>query len=147
MCLSGLAHATRLESTLANNPAAHEEWERFYKLKNDPRILPGIGHFLRRTSLDELPQLYNVLKGEMSLVGPRPFPYYHIEQFDEEFRTLRREVPPGITDMWQVSKRSDGDLKVQEDLDSYYIRDWSLWLDIYLLARTPWAVLFSKGAY
>ena len=137
----------RLEKMLADNPSARAEWEQFYKLKNDPRILPGVGHLLRKVSFDELPQLYNVLLGQMSLVGPRPFPYYHLEQFDQRFRDLRQEVLPGITGLWQVSKRSDGDLAVQEDLDSYYIRDWSLWFDVYLLARTPWAVLFGKGAY
>ena len=137
----------RLEQLLASDPEASETWERFCKVRKDPRILPFVGEFLRKTSLDELPQLYNVLKGEMSLVGPRPFPYYHLEQFDEEFRALRREVLPGITGLWQVSARSDGDLKVQEGLDSYYIRDWSLWLDLYLLVRTPWAVVFGKGAY
>lgn len=129
------------------NPAAREEWELYYKLKHDPRILPGVGELLRRTSLDELPQLWNVLRGEMSLIGPRPFPYYHLERFDEEFRDLRRQVLPGITGMWQVTARSDGDLQVQEELDSYYIRNWCIWFDLYLLARTPWAVLFGKGAY
>lgn len=137
----------RLEDTLERDPIAEAEWEQFYKLKNDPRILPGVGHLLRKLSIDELPQLYNVLMGQMSLVGPRPFPYYHLEQFSPPFRSLRCEVLPGITGLWQVSERSEGDLVVQETLDSYYIRDWSLWFDIYLLARTPWAVLFGKGAY
>ena len=137
----------KLEQLLASDPATRTEWEKFYKLKNDPRILPIIGHFLRKTSLDELPQFYNIFKGEMSLVGPRPFPDYHLEQFDDDFRALRGEALPGLTGLWQVSARSDGDLTLQENLDSYYIRDWSLWMDLYLLARTPWAVLFGKGAY
>ena len=140
------AEAT-LEKYLTANPSAREEWNRFFKLKEDPRILPGIGHLLRKTSMDEIPQLWNVLRGEMSLVGPRPFPVYHNAQFDPEFRSLRTKVRPGITGMWQVSARSDGDLTVQMALDSYYINNWSLWLDLYILMRTVRVVLTGEGAY
>lgn len=136
-----------LETYLSQNPAARDEWSQYMKLRNDPRIVPRVGHFLRRFSLDELPQLWNIVKGEMSLVGPRPFPDYHLRQFPQAFRELRRKVLPGLTGLWQVSARSNGDLAVQEELDSYYIRNWSLWLDVYLLARTVWAVLFGTGAY
>lgn len=136
-----------LEQHLQSNPADRAEWEQFLKLKNDPRVISGIGTLLRKTSLDEIPQLWNILKGEMSLVGPRPFPVYHNSRFDSEFRALRTQVRPGLTGMWQVSARSDGDLGVQEQLDSYYIRNWSLWLDLYLLVRTIRVVLSGQGAY
>ena len=136
-----------LAQHLADSAAARDEWKRYCKLKHDPRILPRVGRFLRRTSIDELPQLWSVLRGDMSLVGPRPFYKDHPFESDTAFRTLRAGVKPGLTGLWQVTSRSDGEVSVQKALDTYYIRNWSLWLDVHILARTILVVLFGRGAY
>jgi Undecaprenyl-phosphate galactose phosphotransferase WbaP len=134
-----------LEQHLAQNPAAKEEWDRDFKLKDDPRITK-IGHFIRKTSIDELPQLFNVIKGEMSLVGPRPIIDKEISKYGAYINDyyLGR---PGITGFWQVSGRNDVDYESRVQMDSWYVRNWSFWLDIVLLLKTVGVVLYRKGAY
>lgn len=136
-----------LQSHLAADPELARQWSEQRKLRDDPRLIPGIGSLLRRWSIDELPQLWSVVIGQMSLVGPRPLPAYHLASFPERFQELRKRVRPGLTGMWQVAVRGDGGLAAQESYDTYYIRNWSLWLDIYILARTASVVLSGRGAY
>ena len=134
-----------LEEHLAENKMLREQWEQERKLKCDPRIT-RVGRFLRRTSLDELPQLWNVLRGEMSLVGPRPIVDEEINHYADKFELYKR-VPPGITGLWQVSGRNDITYSERVNLDAYYVRNWSVWLDIYILLKTTWVVLVGDGAY
>ena len=136
-----------LASYLQEDPEARAEWEQYFKLKNDPRIIPYIGSFLRRSSLDEFPQFFNVLLGEMSLVGPRPLPLYHFREFDSEFQRQRQSVPPGLTGLWQIHERADGDLDSHKHWDSRYIRDFSIMNDLRILIRTPLVVVLGRGAY
>ena len=136
-----------LKEYLASNPAAQEEWNRDLKLKFDPRIIPGIGRFLRRTSLDELPQLLNVFKGDMSLVGPRPiYTAQEVEKFKELYPMYLR-VRPGLTGLWQVSGRNNTSYEDRVRLDTYYVRNWSLWLDYFILLRTVRTLFLREGAY
>ncbi|MGH7880387.1 MAG: sugar transferase, partial [Candidatus Binataceae bacterium] len=136
----------RLKTHLAADPAEHAEWFAAFKLRNDPRVVPLIGPLLRRFSIDELPQLWSVVKGEMSLVGPRPFPDYHLEQLTSEHRQSRKDVRPGLTGLWQVMVRSDGGMLEQQHYDLYYVRNWSIWLDLYVMGRTVVKVLSGRGA-
>ena len=115
------------------------------EVKNDPR-LTRVGKLLRKWSLDELPQLINVLRGEMSLVGPRPF-FSEQSSFYGKVLNLYYRVRPGMTGMWQVYGRNDANFTKRVHLDEYYIRNWSSWLDIYILIRTVWIILTRKGAY
>lgn len=135
-----------LEEYLSKNPDMRAEWDSNLKLKNDPRIT-FLGKFLRRTSLDELPQLINVLRGEMSLVGPRPIPASEIEKYaDDVYRSYLR-VRPGITGLWQTNGRNNTTYEERLSFDSYYVTNWSLWMDLYILGRTFKTVLFQEGAY
>ncbi|HHW7601767.1 TPA: undecaprenyl-phosphate galactose phosphotransferase WbaP [Klebsiella pneumoniae subsp. ozaenae] len=134
-----------LAELLENDPAAKAEWDATFKLKNGPRVTK-IGAFLRRTSLDELPQLFNVLKGEMSLVGPRPIITAELERYNEEvdYYLLSK---PGMTGLWQVSGRSDVDYETRVYLDAWYVKNWSMWNDIAILFKTIGVVLKKDGAY
>jgi len=134
-----------LRELLEKNPTLRAEWEKDFKLKDDPRIT-GVGKILRKTSLDELPQIFNVIKGEMSLVGPRPIVKAELDKFGN-YASDYLLVRPGITGLWQVSGRNDIDYHERVQLESRYIRNWSLWLDITLLFRTIPAVLKRDGAY
>ena len=136
-----------LAQHLAGSANARSEWQRYGRLRNDPRVVSGIGHWLRRTSLDELPQLWNVIRGDMSLVGPRPLEPMWREQFARDEWNARLRVRPGVTGLWQISGRSDTDLAALLRLDSAYLQHWSLWTDIVILLRTPAAVISGRGAY
>ena len=134
-----------LEMHLASDPLLRAEWEANHKLKDDPRIT-WIGKYLRKTSLDELPQLWNVLRGEMSLVGPRPIVVAEIDKYADDYEYYV-DVLPGITGLWQVSGRNNTTYSERVALDAYYVKNWSLWLDLYILISTIRVVLFREGAY
>jgi Undecaprenyl-phosphate galactose phosphotransferase WbaP len=127
------------------NPDLREQWEQDQKLRHDPRVT-RIGQFLRRTSLDELPQLWNVLRGEMSLVGPRPIIDEEVWRYGDKY-DLYAKVLPGITGLWQVSGRNNVSYAERVNLDAYYVRNWSVWLDVYILLKTIWVVMIGDGAY
>jgi Undecaprenyl-phosphate galactose phosphotransferase WbaP len=134
-----------LADYLVQNPEAAEEWRLGQKLKNDPRVT-RLGRILRKASLDELPQLLNVVRGEMSMVGPRPIVDSEIQKYGNSF-ALYRQVIPGLTGLWQVSGRNLRSYDERVELDTYYVRNWSPWLDIYLLARTIKVVVTGYGAF
>ena len=134
-----------LEDWLKRDPLLLDEWETTQKLKKDPR-LTRVGRILRRLSLDELPQLYNILVGEMSLVGPRPILPEQQAAYGKTYN-LYVKVRPGLTGMWQVSGRNSTTFEERAQWDDYYVRNWSIWLDIYILLRTIWVVIKRDGAY
>jgi lipopolysaccharide/colanic/teichoic acid biosynthesis glycosyltransferase len=134
-----------LQKLLDSDPEIRKEWDDNHKLKNDPRVT-GIGKILRRTSFDEFPQLINILKGEMSLVGPRPIVDEEVEKYGEDYTRIF-SVKPGLTGLWQVSGRSDTDYAERVAFDTYYLQSWSVWLDVWVLFKTSGVVIKGKGAY
>lgn len=131
----------RLRVHLDTHPHLHTEWQNTFQLREDPRVLPVIGNLLRKSSLDELPNLINVLRGELSLVGPRPCPSYHLDSFDQQFRSLRASVRPGLTCWWQIYR---GDLTAQRHWDRHYIENWSMLGDLWILLRTIPVVVTAR---
>ncbi|OOF50512.1 UDP-phosphate galactose phosphotransferase [Rodentibacter genomosp. 1] len=134
-----------LKNLLEHDPIAQKEWEKDFKLKNDPRIT-HIGRFLRETSLDELPQLWNVLKGEMSLVGPRPIVKDELAYYQDDIDYYLM-AKPGMTGLWQVSGRNNVDYETRVYFDTWYAKNWSLWNDIVILFKTIKVVINRNGAY
>ena len=135
-----VASDDKLGEYLARNPEARDEWEQTRKLKDDPRVT-RLGYFLRKTSLDELPQFWNVARGQMSLVGPRPIVQEEVKLYGDSFE-LYAQVPSGVTGLWQVSGRNDTTYEERVRLDEYYARNWSIWLDLCILFQKIEAVMF-----
>ena len=134
----------RLQRILDADPARRVEWEANFKLADDPRVTP-LGKFLRKSSIDEFPQLFNVFAGDMALVGPRPIVEKEVPLYGSAYSTFA-SVEPGITGLWQASGRSDTDYARRVALDTYYVLNWSPWLDLWIMKKTVSAVLFMRGA-
>lgn len=134
-----------LEQHLSGSPEARQEWARTQKLRDDPRVTP-IGRLLRKTSLDEIPQLLNVLAGDMSVVGPRPIVDDERPKYGKYFRTYTSAIP-GITGLWQVSGRCDVDYPERVLMDVRYVEQWSFWMEMKILSKTIYAIIHSRGAY
>jgi len=134
-----------LKQELMQNPALRDEWQERQKLTDDPR-LTTVGKLLRRLSLDELPQLWNILRGEMSFVGPRPITEDQVELYGASFH-MYSQVRPGLTGLWQVGGRANTSFQDRVQSDVYYVRNWSLWLDVIIIAKTFWTVASGQGAY
>ena len=137
----------QLARYLSENADARYEYERTLKIRADPRIIAGIGNLIRKSSIDELPQFWNILKGDMSLVGPRVMPTREIDMYSERGRELRRDMLPGLTGFWQVEHRNDSDFAVREIADSFYVANWSVWLDVWIILRTVRVLTSGSGAY
>ena len=140
--------ASATPSTFSSRPREiFASYRHGIKLKDDPRVTK-IGRILRKTSIDELPQLFNVLKGEMSLVGPRPLMKSDVDLAYGAYASRRiYSAKPGMTGLWQVSGRSEIDTDIRKELNLYYVHNWSVWLDIVILLKTPAAVIMKRGAY
>lgn len=136
----------RIHKLLEEHPHFKEEWQKTRKLKNDPRVMP-VGNFLRKTSLDELPQFWNVLKGDLSIVGPRPVVYDEVVHYLGEKATKILSIRPGLTCLWQVSGRNDTSYNKRVELDLEYVETRSLLLDLKLILKTIPSMISSKGAY
>jgi len=134
-----------LKDLLKSDPAIREEWEKFHKLKNDPRVT-AVGKVLRHFSLDEFPQLINIIKGEMSLVGPRPIVNDEIDKYGDDFDRIF-SIRPGLTGLWQVSGRSDTNYSERISYDTYYLQSWSAWLDLWIILKTFGSIIMGRGAY
>jgi undecaprenyl-phosphate galactose phosphotransferase len=135
-----------LHEYLDKNPAAKTDWDKYRKLPNDPRITTRTAGFIRKASIDELPQLWNIFVGDMSLVGPRPILEDEVSYFDEETLKEYLSIRPGLTGLWQVSGRNKTSFKRRIHWDSWYVRNWSLFGDIVILIKTPLVLLTRKGA-
>ncbi|MBB5225284.1 undecaprenyl-phosphate galactose phosphotransferase WbaP [Treponema ruminis] len=135
----------QLEKILAENPEMRAEWEKDRKFTNDPRVTK-IGKILRKTSIDEIPQFFNIFTGEMSFIGPRPVTEPELAKYGKKSDFIL-SVQPGLSGMWQISGRSDTGYEERVTLDSYYIQNWSVWLDIWIIIKTVYVVLRGKGAY
>ena len=135
----------RLKKLLKSDPVLAKEWNESFKLRDDPRIT-AFGKLLRKTSLDELPQLFNVFSGEMALIGPRPIVEEEVKYYGSAYKIFS-SVRPGITGLWQVSGRSGTGYARRVALDAHYVLNWSPWMDLWILIRSVYAVLFMRGAY
>ena len=134
----------KLEALLASDAQLALEWRTNFKLNNDPRITP-LGRFLRKSSLDELPQLFNVIRGEMAIIGPRPIVEAEKEYYGEAYEAMSM-VKPGISGYWQISGRSDVSYERRVELDLFYVFNWSIWFDLYIMMMTVVEVLRCRGA-
>ena len=132
----------KILSQMLQEPRLKEEWEKFHKLANDPRVT-RIGRWIRKYSLDELPQFINILRGEMSLIGPRPLVQSEIDQMGE-LANIVFKVRPGLTGWWQVNGRNNLSFEERTQLDVYYVFNWSLWLDAYIVIKTFWVIFFDR---